>query len=122
MRPLKSGLLLYCLLLSALGAGAVEPVYVGYYRGPVMINSLGTVLTNGLFTFTNITDAAGSATRSGTEPFNSNYQKLAFDGVTYLTFIRSTKIKNVPGLYEYSGSGLAFTLTGYALYSTDRNR
>jgi len=110
MRPLKSGLLLYCLLLSALGAGAVEPVYVGYYRGPVMINSLGTVLTNGLFTFTNITDAAGSATRSGTEPFNSNYQKLAFDGVTYLTFIRSTKIKNVPGLYEYSGSGLAFTL------------
>jgi len=114
MRPLKSGLLLYCLLLSALGAGAVEPVYVGYYRGPVMINSLGTVLTNGLFTFTNITDAAGSATRIGAAGFPSaSWQKMAFDGVKYLTFVRSAAVQKGKGLYECDGN------KGYTLISSN---
>jgi hypothetical protein len=109
---MKHGLkiLILLLLLAADEAVAAEPVYVGYYRGPTITNSSGTVITNGLFTFTNITDAAGSATRSGTAPFNSNYQKLAFDGTKYLTFVRNSGIQKGFGLYEYSGSGLVFTL------------
>ena len=110
MSQKKHGVLFALMLISAAEIRAAEPVYVGYYRGPTTTNSSGTVITNGLFTFTNITDAAGSATHIGTAPFNSNYQKLAFDGTIYLTFMRNAGLLKGLGLYEYSGSGMAFTL------------
>jgi len=86
--------LLYLLLLTSLEARAAEPVYSGYYRGST------NVMPNGLYFFTNITDAAGSATRVGTTTFKpSDWQKVAFDGVNYLTFNRTSGVRQGPGLY-----------------------
>lgn len=80
--------LLSLLLFASLEARAAEPVYSGYYRGST------NVMPNGLYSFTNITDAAGSATRVGTTTFkSSDWQKVAFDGVNYLTFNRTSGVR-----------------------------
>lgn len=101
-------LLSLCVVLLAAGrAVATDPVYVGYYRGST------NVMPVGLYSFTNLADAAGSATRIGTAPFNVNWQKMAFDGAKYYTFVRSAAVRQGKGLYECNGA------TSYVLISTN---
>ncbi|MFA6173432.1 MAG: sialate O-acetylesterase [Kiritimatiellales bacterium] len=109
MRHFRSGLLLFCLFLSSFKAGAAEPVYVGYYRGST------NVMPFGLYSFTNLTDAVGSATRIGTAGFPAaSWQKMAFDGVKYLTFVRKPgAVASTNGLYECDGN------KGYMLISSN---
>ncbi len=87
--------LLFCFAgLAAGGSNAAAPVYVGYYRGPT------SVMPVGLYSFTNLADAAGSATRIGTAPFPyPNWTKLAYDGTTAYSFFRATT-RSGPGLYD----------------------
>ncbi|MCF7818179.1 MAG: sialate O-acetylesterase [Kiritimatiellales bacterium] len=97
----KFDLWLTFLLLAATGAGAAEPMYAGYYRGTTMTNGLGTVMKSGIYSFTNISDAAGSAVRIAgpTYPAN-NWQKMAFDGTSCFSFFRDTTAN------KYGGKGL----------------
>jgi len=120
-------ILIPLLSLAAIGAGAAEPVYVGYFRGPTMTNSSGLVMPAGLYSFTNITAVADSATRIGTLGFPSdNWQTTAFDGKTYFTFFRdvdTTNHRQGPGLYKYDSalslissnidSGIVYTYTNW---------
>lgn len=118
---MKKGLSLFLLFMAADCATAAEPVYAGYYRGPTLTNSSGVVLKSGLYTFTNITDAAGSATQSGTLSWpGANWQKAAFDGTEHITFERNAGIQKGPGLYKTLSlissnidSGVVYTFTNW---------
>ncbi len=93
----KSGLFLFLLLPTAFGAMAAQPVYTGYYRG----SAKG--MQQGLYSFTDITDAAGSAARVAKPAFpGTNWQKTAFDGTRQLTFFRgvSGAPRDGAGLYD----------------------
>lgn len=95
------------LLPAVFYAGAAEPVYVGLFRGPT------NIMPPGLYSFTNLTDPAGSATRIGTAPFPAaSWQKVAFTGAKYLIFVRTT-VQKGPGLYECNG------ISTYTLVSTN---
>ena len=94
------------MLLTAGGTGAAEPVYAGYYRGPT------SVMPHGLYSFTNITDAAGSAKQIGSAQF-VNWGKMAFDGTKYISFVRVVGAQQGPGLYKFGVSG------GYPLISSN---
>jgi len=105
---MKLGLKPWCLLLlfASAGAEAAQPVYAGYYRGPT------SVMPNGLYFFTNITDAAGSAKQFGLAKF-ANWEKMAFDGTEYISFVRVVGAQQGPGLYKFGASG------GYPLISSN---
>ncbi|MFA7369212.1 MAG: hypothetical protein WC334_06175, partial [Kiritimatiellales bacterium] len=124
---MKNGLklLLPGLLLAAGWAGAADPVYAGYYRGPKMTNSSGVVLQGGVFIFTNVTDAAGSATKQigGLSWPAVNWQKIAFNGTEHITFERNYSVAAAPagpGLYKMLSmissnldSGIIYTFTNW---------
>ena len=93
----KSRLFLFLLLPTAFGAMAAKPAYTGYYRGSAK------VLPPGLYSFTDITDAAGSATRVAKPAFpGANWQKTAFDGTRRFTFFRAVSgaPRDGAGLYD----------------------
>ncbi len=76
---------------------AAQPVYTGYYRGSAK------VMPPGLYSFTDLTDAAGSATRVAKPAFpGANWQKTAFDGKRRLTFFRAVAgaSRDGAGLYD----------------------
>ena len=108
----KLKLLIPVWLFTVLATGASEPVYAGYYRGATITNSSGVVIKNGLCSFTNITDAAGSAKQFGTAKF-ANWEKMAFDGTEYISFVRVVGAQQGPGLYKFGVSG------GYPLISSN---
>ena len=75
---------------------ANSPVYCGFYRGSEM--------DNGLYTFTDLTDPLGSATRVGSWPFpDPTYSGVGFNGTSYFIFNRGSNFGG-PGLNHYDGA------------------
>jgi hypothetical protein len=94
---MKKWLHVFLLLIATTYTTAAEPVYVGYYRGSPKI------MPPGLYSFTDITDPAGSATQIGRLSFpGANWQKTAFDGTRRLTFFRAVSgaPRDGAGLYD----------------------
>ena len=99
---------------------AAGTVYAGFYRGATFTNSSGVEMKSGIYTFTNIANAAESATRGSVTSFG-NYQKMAFDGSIYYSFWRKSTSSG-PGLYNTiaaaivssnADSGVTYTFTNW---------
>ena len=96
---MKTGIIIAAALFCAgVIVDAAEPVYAGFHK-----NTSGG-LERGLYKFTNLTNAAGSAVLISASPFpEANWQKLGYDGSKYYTFIRNDSVQKGCGLYEFNG-------------------
>ena len=85
------------------------PRYCGFYRG--------TAMDPGLYTFTDLADPVGTATRIGTLSFpTGEWENPAFSGTNYYMFGRGTGYGGA-GLHQYDGDAALPLLSGTYTFS-----